>query len=101
MVKTDVVNVGTRYAALLFSVKKAWRLTYAREKMYSQGGVFSITSRILIVDLLSSKTTAYPFIEPAMTGLADLLVPETITGMIVLHADRLVYSGSIAPVYLS
>lgn len=25
-----------------------------REKMYSQGGVFSITSRILVVDLLSS-----------------------------------------------
>lgn len=55
VVKTDVVNVGTR------------------QKMYSQGGVFSITSRILIVDLLSR-----------------LLVPETITGMIVLHADRVV-----------
>lgn len=27
---------------------------YGREKMYSQGGVFSITSRILVVDLLSS-----------------------------------------------
>ena len=26
----------------------------AREKMYSQGGIFSITSRILVVDLLSS-----------------------------------------------
>ena len=25
-----------------------------REKMYSQGGIFSITSRILVVDLLSS-----------------------------------------------
>lgn len=27
---------------------------YGREKMYSQGGIFSITSRILVVDLLSS-----------------------------------------------
>ena len=25
-----------------------------REKMYSQGGIYSITSRILVVDLLSS-----------------------------------------------
>ena len=42
-----------------------------REKMYKQGGIFSITSRILVVDLL--------------TGLMD---PETVTGVIVLHADR-------------
>ncbi|ROT34765.1 DNA repair protein rad16 [Sodiomyces alkalinus F11] len=43
----------------------------AREKMYARGGIFSITSRILIVDLLTS-----------------LLNPETITGIMVLHADR-------------
>ena len=29
-------------------------MTASREKMYSQGGIFSITSRILVVDLLSS-----------------------------------------------
>ncbi|KAG5926513.1 hypothetical protein E4U42_003251 [Claviceps africana] len=45
----------------------------AREKMYSGGGIFSITSRILVVDLL--------------TGLLD---PESITGLVVLHADRVV-----------
>ncbi|KJZ75790.1 hypothetical protein HIM_04947 [Hirsutella minnesotensis 3608] len=45
----------------------------AREKMYAGGGIFSITSRILVVDVL--------------TGLLN---PETITGMIVLHADRVV-----------
>ncbi|KAL2263145.1 hypothetical protein VTK26DRAFT_8043 [Humicola hyalothermophila] len=45
----------------------------AREKMYAGGGIFSVTSRILVVDML--------------TGLLD---PETITGMIVLHADRVV-----------
>lgn len=45
----------------------------ARERMYSGGGIFSITSRILVVDLLTS-----------------LLAPETITGLIVLHADRIV-----------
>lgn len=41
--------------------------------MYAQGGIFSVTSRILVVDLLSS-----------------LLDPETITGLVVLHADRIV-----------
>ncbi|KAK3938405.1 hypothetical protein QBC46DRAFT_390252 [Diplogelasinospora grovesii] len=45
----------------------------AREKMYAHGGIFSITSRILVVDLLT-----------------NLLNPDTITGLIVLHADRIV-----------
>jgi DNA excision repair protein ERCC-4 len=45
----------------------------AREKMYAAGGIFSITSRILVVDML--------------TGLLN---PETITGMLVLHADRVI-----------
>jgi DNA excision repair protein ERCC-4 len=45
----------------------------AREKMYARGGIYSITSRILVVDLLTS-----------------LLNAETITGLIVLHADRIV-----------
>lgn len=30
-----------------------------REKMYSQGGIFSITSRILVVDLLSSTSSEH------------------------------------------
>ena len=45
----------------------------SREKMYKASGIFSITSRILVVDLL--------------TGLLN---PETITGLVVLHADRIV-----------
>jgi DNA excision repair protein ERCC-4 len=55
LVNTDAMSVGTR------------------EKMYSHGGIFSITSRILVVDLLT-----------------NLLDPETITGLVVLHADRIV-----------
>jgi DNA excision repair protein ERCC-4 len=55
LVNTDLMSVGTR------------------EKLYANGGIFSITSRILVVDLLT-----------------DLLPPESITGMIVLHADKLV-----------
>lgn len=42
-----------------------------RAKLYEAGGIFSITSRILIVDLL-----------------VKLLNPEVITGVVVLHADR-------------
>jgi DNA excision repair protein ERCC-4 len=54
LVNTDLMSVGTR------------------EKMYSGGGIFSITSRILIVDFLS--------------GLLD---PATVTGMVVMHAERI------------
>lgn len=38
-----------------------WRIAAerSREKMYSQGGIFSITSRILVVDLLSSKDVIF------------------------------------------
>ncbi|KAJ1335876.1 DNA repair protein (rad1) [Microdochium nivale] len=45
----------------------------ARERMYAQGGVYSITSRILVVDLLTT-----------------LLDPERITGVMVLHADKVI-----------
>ncbi|KAF5512636.1 DNA repair protein rad16 [Colletotrichum aenigma] len=45
----------------------------AREKMYAHGGIFSITSRILVVDLLT-----------------NLLDTEKVTGLVVLHADRVV-----------
>ncbi|GKZ79635.1 hypothetical protein AnigIFM56816_003838 [Aspergillus niger] len=44
-----------------------------REKIYSEGGILSVTSRILIVDFLSK-----------------LLDPEKVTGMVVLHADKIV-----------
>ena len=44
---------------------------HVREKLYARGGIFSITSRILIVDLLSK-----------------LLDPETVTGLVLLHAER-------------
>lgn len=50
-----------------------------REKIYAEGGVVSVTSRILIVDLLSK-----------------LLHPETVTGLIVLHAERVIATSSEA-----
>ena len=62
--------------------------------MYSRGGVFSITSRILIVDLLSSKTKLCIFQEALLIIYTDLLVPDTITGVVVLHADRYVSGPS-------
>ncbi|KAI1320158.1 DNA repair endonuclease XPF [Xylariaceae sp. FL0255] len=45
----------------------------AREKMYAKGGIYSITSRILVVDLLTT-----------------LLKTDSITGIILLHADKVV-----------
>ena len=53
VVNTDVTNVG------------------ARQKAYARGGVFSVTTRILVVDLLSR-----------------LLDPAAVTGMLFLHAER-------------
>ncbi|PGH26418.1 hypothetical protein AJ80_01916 [Polytolypa hystricis UAMH7299] len=44
-----------------------------RQRIYEQGGILSVTSRILVVDLLSK-----------------LLDPETVTGLIILHADKVV-----------
>ncbi|POS86355.1 DNA repair protein [Erysiphe pulchra] len=55
VINTEVMSVGNR------------------EKAYVQGGIFSITSQILVVDLLTS-----------------LLNPSTITGLIVLHAERVI-----------
>lgn len=55
VVNTDYTNVGNR------------------EKMYARGGIYSITSQILVVDLLT-----------------NLLNVEKITGLVVLHADKVV-----------
>jgi DNA excision repair protein ERCC-4 len=44
-----------------------------REKIYAAGGVVSVTSRILVVDLLSK-----------------LLDPETVTGLVILHAEKII-----------
>ncbi|KAJ5758907.1 hypothetical protein N7520_006063 [Penicillium odoratum] len=44
-----------------------------RERIYAQGGILSVTSRILVTDLLSK-----------------LLDPEKVTGMVILHADKVI-----------
>ena len=61
LVQTELMTVGTR------------------EELYRRGGVFSITSRILVVDLLSG-----------------LLNPATMTGVVVLHADRVIATSTEA-----
>ncbi|KAE8150031.1 DNA repair protein [Aspergillus avenaceus] len=50
-----------------------------REKFYAEGGILSVTSRILVVDLLSR-----------------LLDPQKITGMVVLHADKIMATSTEA-----
>ena len=47
-------------------------LIHIRQKMYEQGGIFSITSRILVVDLLSSMSS---FPAPGRTRTI-LLIPR-------------------------
>ncbi|GAB7348110.1 hypothetical protein MBLNU459_g6132t1 [Dothideomycetes sp. NU459] len=54
LVNTDLTDVGQR------------------EKMYKQGGIFSVTSRILVVDFLTEN-----------------LDPAKVTGLIVLHAEKI------------
>ncbi|KAF2223583.1 DNA repair protein-like protein RAD1 [Elsinoe ampelina] len=50
-----------------------------RQDMYAKGGVFSITSQILIVDFLS--------------GVLD---PAVVTGLVMLHAERVVATATEA-----
>ncbi|KAL4963889.1 ssDNA endodeoxyribonuclease RAD1 [Aspergillus stella-maris] len=50
-----------------------------REKIYAEGGILSVTSRILVVDLLSK-----------------LLDPEKVTGLVVLHADKIIATSTEA-----
>jgi DNA excision repair protein ERCC-4 len=60
----------------------------SREKTYSQGGILSVTSRILVVDLLSSKQVELWIGIPSSNLISELLDPEKITGIILLHAER-------------
>jgi len=73
----------------LETVKLKLLLSSLREKMYSQGGIFSITSRILVVDLLSSM--GVPTLSEQEADKPELLNPETITGLVVLHSERSVH----------
>ncbi|EPY49939.1 DNA repair endonuclease XPF [Schizosaccharomyces cryophilus OY26] len=50
-----------------------------REKAYQDGGIFSVTSRILVMDLLT-----------------HIIPTENITGLVLLHADRIVSTGTEA-----
>ncbi|WEW56770.1 DNA repair protein RAD16 [Emydomyces testavorans] len=50
-----------------------------RQRLYTQGGILSVTARILIVDLLSK-----------------LLDPGTITGMVILHAEKVISTSQEA-----
>ncbi|GAA5826719.1 hypothetical protein JCM11251_002868 [Rhodosporidiobolus azoricus] len=59
-------EVGMRLKAIGFETGEA-----AREKMYKDGGLFSVTSRILIVDMLKG-----------------VIPVNLITGLVVLHAEE-------------
>jgi len=65
-------------------------LTMCRERIYGEGGILSVTSRILVVDLLSSMYTCTAWFLRHLLIFIELLDPEKITGMIILHADKVV-----------
>ncbi|KAK9466665.1 hypothetical protein V1512DRAFT_263159 [Lipomyces arxii] len=50
-----------------------------REMLYSSGGVFAVTSRILVVDMLS-----------------DIIMTSKITGIVVMHAERVTATSTEA-----
>lgn len=62
-------------------------LNEAREKLYAQGGILSVTSRILVVDLLSSMGYT-PSLQQDADRVQELLDPERVTGLVVLHAEK-------------
>ena len=45
--------------------------SWERQNLYKQGGIISVTSRILVVDMLQSD-----------------IPTELVTGMIILHAEK-------------
>ncbi|KAF8428265.1 hypothetical protein EV426DRAFT_680524 [Tirmania nivea] len=72
LVEQAVISKGTK-ARGLFIVNTDAMNVGARKKLYGRGGIFSVTSRILVVDMLT-----------------NLINPETITGLVVLHAERVI-----------
>ena len=65
VVNTDKVGVDQRLSPPFYADN--------RMKLYASGGIFSITSRILVVDLLTFPNLA-----------------ESITGFVVMHAEKVV-----------
>jgi DNA excision repair protein ERCC-4 len=57
----------------------AEHLPLLREKTYAKGGIVSVTSRILVVDMLNKK-----------------LPIHLVSGMVVLHAERCVVRHALA-----
>lgn len=54
--------------------------------MYKGGGLYSVTSKILVTDLLSERTLC------ALADETEKIVPvELITGIVVLHSETYVY----------
>ncbi|KAL4989454.1 hypothetical protein BDW68DRAFT_156836 [Aspergillus falconensis] len=56
-----------------------YRQGYSADAIYAEGGILSVTSRILVVDLLSK-----------------LLDPEKVTGLVVLRADKIIATSTEA-----
>ena len=57
--------------------------------MYRHGGLFSVTSKILINDFLSTLNVALCFARRIKLTRSEGNVPvKLITGLVILHAER-------------
>lgn len=65
-------------------------LTELSEKIYAEGGILSVTSRILVVDLLSSMFATLIYSTVVVDIFLEILDSEKVTGIVVLHADKYV-----------
>jgi DNA excision repair protein ERCC-4 len=57
-----------------------------REEMYRGGGLFSVTSKILVNDFLSMM--ASPRQEITLTIAEGTVPAKLITGLVILHAEK-------------
>ncbi|KAJ8098375.1 hypothetical protein POJ06DRAFT_150391 [Lipomyces tetrasporus] len=71
LAELGTLNKGTMNRTGLTVVNTEMMSLERREMLYSAGGVFAVTSRILVVDILS-----------------DVIATNKITGIIVLHAEK-------------
>ncbi|KAK9321157.1 hypothetical protein V1517DRAFT_327151 [Lipomyces orientalis] len=71
LAELGTLNKGTMNRTGLTVVNTEMMSLERREMLYSAGGVFAVTSRILVVDMLS-----------------DVIATNKITGIIVLHAEK-------------
>jgi len=63
-------------------------LTGYREELYRHGGLFSVTSKILVNDFLSKLSSQVGGVLALMYASEGTVPAKLITGLVILHAER-------------